>query len=64
MRSLAVLIAAMIATVFDSVEGETADASAAVVVSVIIIISLLPLLRGLYLTAREIIVLSRTPVAS
>jgi predicted Na+-dependent transporter len=63
MRSLAVLVAALIASVFQSVEGADADAAAAVVVSIIIIVSLLPLLHGLYLTAREIIILSKTPIA-
>lgn len=63
MRSLAVLVAALIASVFQSVEGEDADVAAAVVVSIIIIVSLFPLLHGLYLTAREIVILSKTPIA-
>mmetsp|Transcript_2036 Transcript_2036/g.3212 ORF Transcript_2036/g.3212 Transcript_2036/m.3212 type:complete len:364 (+) Transcript_2036:250-1341(+) len=62
MRSVAVLIAALIASIFSSVDGETADATAAVVVSIIIIVSLLPLLHGLFLTAKEIVVLSKTPI--
>lgn len=61
MRSIAVLVAAGIAALFDSVAPEMADATAAVVVSLIIIISLLPLLQGLYLTGIEIWVLTRNP---
>lgn len=63
MRSIAVLLAAGIATVFSSVDGDVADATAAVVVSLIIIVSLFPLLYGLFLTAREIVILSRTPIS-
>lgn len=63
MRSVAVLIAALIASVFQGVDNESADATAAVIVSFIIILSLLPLLHGLFLTIREIFVLSRTPIS-
>lgn len=62
MRSIAVLVAASIATVFESVDGEFADATAALVVSFIIISSLCPLLFGLFLTAKEILILSRKPI--
>lgn len=62
LRSIAVLVAAGIATVFPSVNGEFADATAAVVVSFIIISSLCPLLYGLFLTAKEIVILSRIPI--
>lgn len=61
MRSIAVLVAAAIAYLFDAVAPDVADATAAVVVSLIIIISLLPLLQGLYLTAMEIWILTRQP---
>jgi divalent metal cation (Fe/Co/Zn/Cd) transporter len=62
MRSLAVLVASAIATIFPSIEGEIADSSAAIIVSLIIISSLFPLIYGLFLTAREIVILSRTPL--
>jgi len=61
MRSIAVLVAAAIAALFDAVSPDEADATAAVVVSCIIIVSLLPLLQGLYLTASEIWILTRRP---
>lgn len=63
MRSIAVLVAAGIACLFQAVSPEDADATAAIVVSVIIIVSLLPLLQGLYLTATEIWILTRRPPA-
>lgn len=59
MRSIAVLVAAGIAFLFDAVTPDAADATAAMVVSCVIIVSLLPLLQGLYLTATEICVSSR-----
>jgi Co/Zn/Cd efflux system component len=61
LRSITVLIAATVAACFDNVSGTLADSLAAIVVSVIIMISLIPLLRGLYITARQIIVLSTDP---
>jgi len=61
MRSIAVLVAAAIAYLCDAVSPESADATAAVIVSLIIIVSLLPLLQGLYLTAVEIWILTRRP---
>jgi len=54
LRSTAVLIAAAFASLAPDVSPDSADATAAVVVSVIIIISLGPLVQGLYLTAVEI----------
>ena len=63
MRSIAVLVAAGIAYLFQAVSPEKADATAAIVVSIIIIVSLLPLLQGLYLTATEIWILTRRPPA-
>ena len=57
------LLAAGIAAVFPGVDNEIADASAAFVVSLIIISSLFPLLYGLSLTAKEIILLSRIPIS-
>lgn len=54
MRSLAVLIAAGIASVWSGLSPEDADASASFMVSVIILVSLAPLLQGLYYTALEI----------
>lgn len=55
LRSMAVLIAAAIATCFPQwVSGEAADAVAAVTVSIIILVSLFPLLQGLVLTAIQI----------
>ena len=63
MRSIAVLVAAGIACLFQAVSPEAADATAAIVVSIIIIVSLLPLLQGLYLTATEIWIVTRRPPA-
>jgi Co/Zn/Cd efflux system component len=51
LRSLAVVIAALIATIFPAIPGETADAAAAVAVSMIIFVSLIPLIQGLVITA-------------
>lgn len=57
LRSAAVLIAAAIAFFVKSVTGAMADSVATIVVSVIILISLLPLLRGLFITSNKIIAL-------
>lgn len=54
LRSIAVLIAAGIASVFQGVQNDVADAMAAMAVSIIIVVSLFPLLHGLFLTAQEI----------
>jgi Co/Zn/Cd efflux system component len=62
LRSVAVLIAATVSYFFgDFLPGAVADSMAAIVVSIIILISLIPLLRGLYITARHIISLSLDP---
>ena len=62
LRSTAVLIAAFLAFLFpDMLSGATADSSAALVVSLIILVSLIPLLRGLYFTAQKIYALSTDP---
>lgn len=55
LRSVAVLVAATIASLFPGALSSTeADSEAAIVVSVIILASLLPLIRGLFLTAYKI----------
>ena len=59
MRSTAVLIAAGIAFCFEQVPSDKADSWAAVAVSVTILLSLIPLLRGLFVTARQIVVESK-----
>lgn len=63
MRSTAVLIAAAIAFLFDSVASDAADASAALVVSITILISLIPLIRGLFVTAKHLVIESRNKAA-
>jgi Co/Zn/Cd efflux system component len=63
MRSTAVLVAATIAHFFqNSVSGALADSTAAIVVSIIILVSLIPLLHGLFITARKIIALLTDPM--
>eukprot|EP00980_Cylindrotheca_fusiformis_P030129 scaffold24435_cov264-Cylindrotheca_fusiformis.AAC.1 len=57
LRSIAVLIAASISFFVESVSGATADSMATLVVSVIILVSLLPLLHGLYETGGKIVAL-------
>lgn len=57
LRSAAVLIAASIAYFVESVTGALADSVATIVVSIIILISLLPLMRGLFITGKKIIAL-------
>lgn len=54
LRSLAVIIAATVAEVADGVTSEEADATAAVVVSALILLSLVPLLSGLVSTFGEL----------
>ncbi|KAL7579889.1 hypothetical protein ACA910_004896 [Epithemia clementina (nom. ined.)] len=54
LRSSAVLLAAALATAMPSVDGLYADAAAAIVVSVIILVSLIPLMQGIVLTAIRI----------
>ena len=48
LRSVAVVIAASLATIFDCIPPDVADATGAIVVSIIIAISLGPLLAGLF----------------
>ena len=48
LRSLAVVVAASLATVFDCIPSDVADATGAIIVSFIIAISLGPLLAGLF----------------
>jgi hypothetical protein len=53
---VSVLIAASIASVFkETVSGALADSLAVIVVSAIILVSLVPLLHGLYQTAHKIL---------
>mmetsp|Transcript_25287 Transcript_25287/g.38936 ORF Transcript_25287/g.38936 Transcript_25287/m.38936 type:complete len:353 (-) Transcript_25287:39-1097(-) len=54
LRSIAVIIAAVIAEVVDEVTSEEADATAAVVVSALILVSLIPLVQGLVKTFGEL----------
>jgi Co/Zn/Cd efflux system component len=54
LRSIAVIVAATVAELADGVTSEEADATAAVVVSVLILLSLLPLLSGLISTFGEL----------
>jgi Co/Zn/Cd efflux system component len=54
MRSIAVVVAAMIAALVEGVTPTSADAIAAVVVSLIIVVSLGPLIQGLFDTWKEI----------
>lgn len=54
LRSFAVIIAAVTAKVVDGVTPEEADATAAVVVSILILLSLIPLFQGLRETSLEL----------
>ena len=55
LRSVAVLIAAGVSCLFPKLlSSAEADSDAAIVVSVIILVSLLPLIRGMFLTAYKI----------
>lgn len=54
LRSIAVILAAGIAEIVDAVTPEVADATAAVVVSVLILLSLIPLLQGLLQSFSEL----------
>jgi len=58
-RSVAVMLAAIIAMLSPEITPQEADASAAVVVSVIIMIALLPLLSGLKDTGFELYAIRR-----
>mmetsp|Transcript_5322 Transcript_5322/g.7528 ORF Transcript_5322/g.7528 Transcript_5322/m.7528 type:complete len:405 (-) Transcript_5322:1-1215(-) len=54
LRSAAVLLAAAFASIAKDISPDSADATATIVVSFIIVVSLGPLVQGLYLTAVEI----------
>ena len=54
LRSIAVLVAACLSVLVPKITAEEADASAAVVVSGLIILSLLPLIKGLLHTSQEL----------
>jgi Co/Zn/Cd efflux system component len=54
LRSIAVIVAAGIAEVVDSVTPEEADAAAAVVVSILVLLSLIPLFHGLVQSVSEL----------
>lgn len=51
---MAVIIASVTAELLESVTPEEADATAAVIVSVIILVSLIPLFHGLFVTWSEL----------
>jgi hypothetical protein len=53
LRSIAVIIAAIIAVLVKNVTSEEADAAAAVVVSILILLSLIPLFQGLLQSLKE-----------
>ena len=61
-RSLAVLVAAILAEVLDSVTSEVADAAAAVVVSGIILLALVPLFVGLKKSIQELNAIRREEI--
>lgn len=54
LRSLAVIVASLLAQFTSAVTSEVADATAAVVVSALILLSLLPLFRGMVQTFRSL----------
>lgn len=54
LRSIAVIIASLIAEISKTVTPEVADATAAVVVSAVILLSLIPLFQGLVSTWAEL----------
>eukprot|EP00565_Helicotheca_tamesis_P004652 CAMPEP_0185732744 /NCGR_PEP_ID=MMETSP1171-20130828/17353_1 /TAXON_ID=374046 /ORGANISM="Helicotheca tamensis, Strain CCMP826" /LENGTH=360 /DNA_ID=CAMNT_0028402313 /DNA_START=122 /DNA_END=1201 /DNA_ORIENTATION=+ len=60
LRSIAVVIAAGLAAIFECIRPEASDSVAAIVVSFIILISLGPLLVGLFVSIRELRALYRT----
>lgn len=59
LRSISVLIAALLAESIDYISPEEADATAAVLVSIIIFLSLIPLFLGLKYTWRELCCIRR-----
>ena len=54
LRSIAVLVAASLSELVEGITPEEADASAAVVVSALIVLSLIPLLKGLIQSNHEL----------
>eukprot|EP00588_Corethron_pennatum_P021458 CAMPEP_0194317212 /NCGR_PEP_ID=MMETSP0171-20130528/13956_1 /TAXON_ID=218684 /ORGANISM="Corethron pennatum, Strain L29A3" /LENGTH=305 /DNA_ID=CAMNT_0039073717 /DNA_START=150 /DNA_END=1067 /DNA_ORIENTATION=+ len=58
LRSAAVILAALL-VLFYNVDGTQADAVAALVVSLVIVLSLVPLFKGLFNTSRELMNLSQ-----
>ena len=54
LRSIAVIVASVIADVVDSVTPEEADAAAAVVVSILVLLSMVPLFHGLVQSVSEL----------
>jgi Co/Zn/Cd efflux system component len=54
LRSIAVVVAAGLAEVVDGITSEEADAAAAVTVSILIVLSLIPLLHGLSMSVSEL----------
>lgn len=54
LRSIAVIVAAILALTIPGVTPEEADSTAAIAVSILILLSLLPLLRGLVRSATEL----------
>lgn len=58
LRSIAVIVAAILAEIIPDVTPEEADATAAVVVSVLIVFSLIPLIQGLLRSVAELRVIA------
>lgn len=54
LRSLAVILASLLATFVPTITPEEADAAAAIAVSILIVVSLVPLLRGMLGTVRRL----------
>jgi Co/Zn/Cd efflux system component len=54
LRSIAVIIAAVMAEVVPNITPEVADSTAAVIVSILILLSLIPLLQGLIASSNEL----------
>ena len=59
LRTIAVLVTTITAELVDGLTPEVADSSAAVFVSIVILLSLLPLVKGIFKTACELLALSR-----
>lgn len=63
-RSIAVLLAGSLVYFCDSLSSTTADAAAAIVVSLVIFFSCIPLFKGLLITSHDIWILKRSFVAT